>query len=119
MDDAEAIALCKRRSPEGLDHLVRKYMRQAYFHALSILGNHHDALEVSQESFVRAYQAIDRFDGTRPFHPWFCRIVRNACLNVSMRRRPRSETDVGGSEGAPAATPDALEDEFFGDSDVE
>jgi len=95
MDDAEAIALCKRGSSRGFDHLVRKYMREAYYHALAILGNHHDALELSQESFIRAYQAIDRFDQDRRFYPWFYRILKNACLNAIARKRPRLNSDLG------------------------
>lgn len=106
MDDAEAIALCKQRSPAGFDHLVRKYMREAYFHALGILGNHHDALELSQDSFVRAYTAIDRFDETRRFYPWFYRILKNACLNFLTRKRPRLNTDMGTDERPAPDIPD-------------
>ncbi len=93
MDDAQAIALCKKRDPQGFDHLVRKYMRDAYVHALGLLGNHHDALELSQECFVRAYKAIDRFDESRSFYPWLHRILRNACLNFIARKRPLTSAD--------------------------
>jgi RNA polymerase sigma-70 factor (ECF subfamily) len=65
---------------------VESYEREALAHALAILGNREDALDVVQEAFVDAYQALDRFDTRRRFYPWFYVILRNRCLKLLQRR---------------------------------
>ncbi len=90
--ERQAILECQRGSREAFGEIVTIYMRRAYVAALSILGNRDDALDVSQEAFLKAYRAIRRFDPDRPFYPWFYRILRNACFDWLRRRRnkPRS-----------------------------
>jgi RNA polymerase sigma-70 factor (ECF subfamily) len=79
-----------RRAREGdkeaFGMLVRRYMRPAYYAALGFLGRHDDALDASQEAFVRAYLAFDRFDPTRRFYAWYYRILKNLCLNMQRKR---------------------------------
>jgi RNA polymerase sigma-70 factor, ECF subfamily len=69
-------------------------MRRAYIGALAILGNREDAMDVSQEAFLKAYRAIRRFDPERPFYPWFYRILRNACFDWIRRRRKRPRSGL-------------------------
>lgn len=86
--DTESAWIRRSRSGEkdvfGL--LVQRYMKQAYFGALGFLGSHDDALDASQEAFVRAFLSLDRFDETRSFFPWYYQILRNHCLNVLRHR---------------------------------
>lgn len=56
-------------------------MRRAYYSALGLVGNHDDALDLSQEAFIRAFRALPRFDVEQPFFTWYYRILRNLCLN--------------------------------------
>lgn len=98
---------------QAFGRLVRAYMRQAYFAALGFLGSHEDALDASQEAFVRAYLAINRFQPDRPFYPWYYRILRNHCLNMQRKRSltPRSFSEVfaGGVEPADPPSTEELE----------
>lgn len=88
MDENAAIELCVQHGdPRGFEHLVHKHRRQAYYHAVSLLGNAEDAADACQESFARAFAAIRRLDGLTQFYPWFYRILRNCCLNAIARRR--------------------------------
>ena len=88
MDENAAIELCvKHGDPRGFEHLVQAHRRQAYFHAVSLMGNAEDAADACQESFARAFAAIRRLDGITQFYPWFYRILRNCCLNAIARRR--------------------------------
>ena len=50
-----AIQRCRRGSKEAFGSIVRRYMKDAYFIALGLVGNREDALDLSQEAFVRAY----------------------------------------------------------------
>ncbi len=88
MNESQAIRLClKHRDPVGFEFLVKKYRREAYFHAFALMGNREDAADACQESFCRAFKAIPGLASLDRFYPWFYRILRNCCLNMLNRRR--------------------------------
>jgi RNA polymerase sigma-70 factor (ECF subfamily) len=88
-EEREWIRGCQRGNRNDFEPLVLKYRRRAYFTALGLLGNTDDAMETSQEAFLRAFRALSGFDSNRPFYPWFHRILRNLCLNRLTRTRIR------------------------------
>jgi len=61
--------------------LVEVLMKPAYHHALMLTGNHEDALDMSQEAFIRAWKHRASVDAGRPFFPWFYTLLRRLCLN--------------------------------------
>ena len=67
---------------EAFGRLVRRHQRRVYAAALHILGNHSDADDVTQESFVRAYRGLQTFDGRADFSTWLYRITVNTALNA-------------------------------------
>lgn len=72
---------------ERFDEVVLPELDVMYRVALSLTRNHADAEDVVQEALLRAYRAIDRFDGRYP-RAWLLTIVRNAQINRVRRRRP-------------------------------
>jgi RNA polymerase sigma-70 factor (ECF subfamily) len=76
-----AIQQCQGGSAKAFEAIVKKYMKQAYFIALGLVGNHDDAMDLSQEAFFRAYSNIDRFNPKRKFFPWFYQILKNLCFS--------------------------------------
>ena len=95
-----AVQQCRRGSRKAFEVFVNKYMKDAYFIALGIVGNREDALELSQEAFVRAYRNIKLLRPERRFFPWFYQILKNLCISHLRRRKYRqaSSLDV---EGCP------------------
>ncbi len=91
MDATEAdwIEGCKAGRRRAFEPLVRRYGPRAYRFALGIVGDAEEAKDLSQEAFIRAYGAMERFDETRSFYPWFLTILRNVCLSYLRRRRPK------------------------------
>ncbi len=94
MSHAEATdATLVRRAQAGdraaFGELVSRYMRQAYFAALGIVGSHDDALDLSQEAFARAYRARRSIDPDRPFFTWLYQILRRLCFNHARDRNAR------------------------------
>ena len=67
---------------DAFGRLVRKYQRRVYAAALHILGNHGDADDVAQESFIRAFRGLASFDGGADFFTWLYRITVNTALNA-------------------------------------
>ena len=113
MSDSESdwIRRCQEGEKDAFGFLVRKYMQQAYYTALGFLGTHEDALDASQEAFVRAYRSIARFDREKKFFTWYYQILKNHCLNILRNRRiaPSSlETLMEVNE--PESSDDSAED---------
>lgn len=73
---------------------VKGNMKRAYFSALSILGNHDDAMELSQEAFLRAYRYFPSFDKSKKFFTWYYKILRNLCLNNIRDNKNRKEVSL-------------------------
>lgn len=80
-EDHQALLRCQQGDRQAYGIVVKKYMKRAYFTALALVGNRDDALDLSQEAFIRAYQALARFDLRQQFFTWYYRILRNICLN--------------------------------------
>jgi RNA polymerase sigma-70 factor (ECF subfamily) len=76
---------------EAFGLLVSRYMQRAYYGALGLVGSHEDALDLSQEAFVRAYRARATIDAERPFYTWYYQILRRLCFNLGRDRRTRRE----------------------------
>ena len=82
MDDSIALKNCLDGDKESFRYLVERYQNQAVGHATSILGNREDALDAVQEAFVDAFRALDKFDSSRRFYPWFYVLLRNRCFKM-------------------------------------
>lgn len=82
----------RRGDQNAFAALVRSVQRPVYGLCLRLLRTEAEASEVAQESFLRAYQNLGRFDDSRPFNLWVLAIARNLCLDL-LRRRTRMQTE--------------------------
>ena len=109
--EQDLIRRWKRGDKQAFEALVRRHMSDAFYVAYGYVGNAEDARDLSQDAFIRAYQARARFDETRPFYPWLYRILKNHCLNFVTRGRRHVSLDDENEHreiASPAAT--VLED---------
>jgi RNA polymerase sigma-70 factor (ECF subfamily) len=74
---------------EAFAALVRMHQRRAYAVARSIVLTHEDAEDAVQEGFLHAYKALDRFLPDQAFGAWLHRIVANAALDITRRKKVR------------------------------
>jgi RNA polymerase sigma-70 factor (ECF subfamily) len=103
----------------AFDDLYMRYYRRLYRFCLRRLRDSHEAEDVAQEAFARAWRALPTFGGDRRFYPWLSVIASHLCTDV-LRRRNRStpvaefhqsnlaSTDDGGEELMLAAVDSAL-----------
>src|SRR5215210_8933714 len=91
----------------AFDELVRKYQRQAVAVSYRLLGNSHDAMEVTQDAFVKAFSSLATLQKPEAFGGWLMRIVSNLSLNYRRSRKTRSQLPLddllGPTEGAQQA----------------
>jgi len=93
-NDSDIIRRCRNRDTDAFRILVERHRKSAYGFAFSYLKNRDDALGVSQEAFVRAWNAMDSFDETRPFRPWLFSIVKNLSINLLARKKRLREVSL-------------------------
>lgn len=98
--EASAIARAQRGDAEGYEYLVEKYLRRVVSIAWGVVRNAHDAEDLAQEAFVKAYQNIGRFRAGESFGPWIYRIVTNAALDVRKHRTKFRHEPIADSEPA-------------------
>ena len=96
---------------EQFSELYRSHLRDVYSYLYYRLGNHHDAEDLTEQTFLQAYRHFERAqresDG-RPLRPWLIRIAHNLAANLhrDRSRRPQSVLD----DDAPLPTAHSTED---------
>jgi RNA polymerase sigma-70 factor (ECF subfamily) len=91
LSDSELVQLVKVGEPEPFDELVRRHSVKIHDLCYKILRNYDDARDMAQETFIKAYRKITKFDGRSQFSTWLYRIAVNNCLNYLKKQRPTEE----------------------------
>jgi RNA polymerase sigma-70 factor (ECF subfamily) len=92
-DDA-LIAAAQRGDQAAFAEIVRRYQRAVYRVAYALTRNAADADDLAQETFVRAWGAIGRFEIGQPLYPWLARIGTNLAYSLFRTRKRRPETPL-------------------------
>ena len=94
--EREILELVKKGNREAFQEIVSRYMKTAYYIALGLVHNHQDALDISQEAFVKAFRRIRSFDAERRFFPWFYKLMKNLCIDHLKRKSRMKEVPLEG-----------------------
>lgn len=86
-DNNNWILQAQRGDKEAFSELVEAYHKQVYSLTYRMLGNSGDAEDASQETFLRAYNGIKRFDPKKKFITWLLSIAANYCIDQRRKRR--------------------------------
>ena len=87
--DADLVRRCLAGEEQAYRELVVRYQRQVFSVARRIVGSVEDAEDLTQETFVRMFRALERYDATRPFSAWLFTIATRLCIDHLRRRRLR------------------------------
>lgn len=82
---------CREGDKEAFEILVTEYQQKVYATALSVMGNEADALDASQEAFIRIYKSISKFRGDSSLSTWIYKVTTNICLDM-LRKQGRVKT---------------------------
>ncbi len=84
--ERELLEVAQKGNREAYGAIVKRYMHSAYYIALGFVHNQQDALDVSQDAFIKAFRKIKMYDTSKPFFPWFYRLLRNLCIDHLKRK---------------------------------
>ncbi len=87
--EGDILRRCLAGDEQAYRELVELYQRQVFSLARRMVGSAEDAEDLTQETFVRMFKALDRYDATRPFPAWLFTIATRLCIDHLRRRRVR------------------------------
>ncbi len=99
---ATLLGPARRGDRHAFQKLTEPYRRELQLHCYRMLGSLHDAEDLVQETFLRAWRGIDRFEGRSSLKNWLYRIATNACLNAITSRARAGRRVMPESEGPPS-----------------
>lgn len=88
--DIDIVKRCLKGDGNSFEILVTKYKKKIYNIAYRFTGNKEDALDVTQEVFIKAYNSLNQYDPKYKFSSWILKITTNYCLD--QRKRKKVET---------------------------
>src|SRR5256885_3396295 len=91
MDQRLLRAAAQAGDERAFRQLIEPYRHALEVHCYRMLGSAQDAEDLAQETLLRAWRALDRFEPQAQFQTWLYRIATNACLDELERRPRRSE----------------------------
>jgi RNA polymerase sigma-70 factor, ECF subfamily len=97
--DGELVRQTLRQNPQAFDELIRRYQRQAVAVAYRLLGNTQDALEVTQDAYLKAFSGLAGLQKPEAFGGWLMRIVSNLSLNMRRARKSRRQQPLDDAMG--------------------
>lgn len=112
--DEQLVTLVLNGRTESFQILVERYQKQVFSLAYRLCGDYDEAQDLAQESFIRIFQELPRFDVSRRFFPWMYRVAHNACVN-QLQKRPRDMASIDDSfdlsdDSDPSSRPDQAYD---------
>jgi RNA polymerase sigma-70 factor (ECF subfamily) len=94
LSDEQLVGLTLGGDRAAFDQLIRQYQRQAVAVSYRLVGNTHDALEVTQKAFLKAFVGLRSLRQPQAFGGWLMRIVSNLSLNLRRGRKIRRQSTL-------------------------
>jgi RNA polymerase sigma-70 factor, ECF subfamily len=101
VEDRDLIGKARRGDVEAYNLLVSRWEKRIFNYLFRLVSNREDALDVSQDVFLKAYQNLPKLDDPVRFPAWLFRIAHNEAYSLLRKRRPEGEL---AGESAPAAS---------------
>ncbi len=102
-DEKALLSRAKKGDADAFALLLKKSERTVYNLAYRMCGNEEDALDISQEAYLRAWKSLSRFEGTCSFASWMYTLTRNVCIDHAKKEQklktaPLTYEDQDGDE---------------------
>jgi RNA polymerase sigma-70 factor (ECF subfamily) len=94
VEDRDLIAKARKGDVEAYNLLVSRWEKRVFNYLLRLVSNREDAMDVSQEVFLKAYQSLPKLDDVERFGAWLFRIAHNEAFSLLRRRKPEREMPI-------------------------
>ncbi len=91
MEDRDLVAKAQRGDVDAYNVLISRWDRRVFQYLVKLVGHREDAMDLSQEVFLKAWQALGKLDDAGRFSPWLFRIAHNEAFSMLRRLRPQEE----------------------------
>ena len=92
VEDADLIRKARKGDLDAYNSLISRWEKRVYNYLLRIVGHREDALDLSQDVFLKAYQNLRKLEDASRFAPWLFRIAHNEAYSLFRKRRPESDS---------------------------
>lgn len=93
VEDRDLVAKSRRGNVEAYNLLVSRWEKRVYNYLLRLVRDRDDALDLTQEAFLKAFQNVGKLEDASRFGPWLFRIAHNEAFSLLRRRRPEADTE--------------------------
>ena len=107
-DERKLVKRAKGGVMEAYDELVRLYQERIYATVYHMTANHEDANDLTQETFIKAFQALKSFKGDSSFFTWLYRIAVNKTINFLKQRRNKTHMSLNDLDVNAEHDPDLI-----------
>ena len=95
VEDRDLILKARRGGVEAYNLLISRWEKRVFNYILRLVANREDALDLTQDVFLKAYQSLGKLDDPARFAPWLFRIAHNEAISLHRKRRPEGEMPEG------------------------
>jgi len=106
--EADLVRRARRGELSAYDELVKRYQERIYATVYHMTGNHEDANDLAQESFIKAYSALRSCKGGSSFYTWLYRIAVNKTINFLKQRRNKHHLSLNDMDFNAEHDPDLV-----------
>ena len=103
VEDRDLITQARRGSVEAYNLLVSRWEKRVFNYVLRLVGHRDDALDLTQDVFLKAYQHLSKLEDVSRFAPWLYRIAHNEAYSLLRKNRPEGEMEYEPRSSEPGA----------------
>ncbi len=103
VEDRDLIAQARRGKVEAYNLLISRWEKRVFNYVLRLVGNREDALDLTQDVFLKAYQNLGKLEDLSRFAPWLYRIAHNESYSLLRKSRPESGSEYEPRSAQPSA----------------
>jgi len=98
MNDTDLVRLCQNGDMTAFEQLFRRHQDRIYNIAYRMMNNREDALDMTQEIFIRAYQKIKDFNFRSAFSTWLYRLALNLCTDELRKQKSKKKIEISADD---------------------
>lgn len=101
VEDRDLVGKARRGDVDAYNLLVSRWEKRVFNYVYRLVSNREDAMDVTQDAFLKAYQNLGKLDDAGRFAPWLFRIAHNESFSLLRKVRPEVAGDESGIEPEP------------------